>query len=197
MSLIIGLTGGIGSGKSTVSVFFKALGIEVVDADVVARLVVENGQPALQKISHYFGSDIIENGALNRVKLRHIIFNDPIKKEWLNALLHPLIRDKMLAQLKEAKSDYVLLEAPLLFENNLERYCDYVIVVDLDMQLQIIRATARDDSSPETIKAIIASQISRSQRVEKADFIIDNGDVSLQHLEISVIALDKQLRTLQ
>jgi dephospho-CoA kinase len=197
MSLIIGLTGGIGCGKSTVSTFFKALGIEVIDADIVARLVVQKGQPAVAEISEYFGVDIIKNGELNRAKLRQIIFNDDSKKAWLNELLHPIIRKQMLAQLKEAKGKYILLEAPLLFENKLEGYCDYVIVVDISEPLQIKRATARDNNSCETIKAIIASQIDRFQRLEKADFVIDNDNISLQKLESSVIALDKQLRTLQ
>lgn len=197
MSLIIGLTGGIGSGKSTVSTFFKALQVDVVDADIVARSVVQKGQPALTKIKAHFGSDIIKNGELNRAKLRQIIFAEHTKKEWLNNLLHPIIRTQMLAELKEAKSAYVLLEAPLLFENNLAEYCDYVIVVDINEQLQVKRVTYRDNSSPETITAIITSQISRAQRLEKADFVINNDDISLQQLEKSVIALDKQLRALQ
>ncbi|PKG38357.1 dephospho-CoA kinase [Psychromonas sp. Urea-02u-13] len=197
MSLIIGLTGGIGSGKSTVSRFFSQLGIEVVDADVVARLVVKKGQPSLAKISDYFGLDILDKGELNRSKLREIIFNDESKKDWLNNLLHPIIRKQMLMQLKAAKGEYVLLEAPLLFENNLTAYCDYVIVVDINESLQIERASARDNSCRDTIKSIMASQIGRVQRLEKADFVIDNGDISLQQLESSVIALDKQLRALQ
>jgi dephospho-CoA kinase len=197
MTLIIGLTGGIGSGKSTVSAFFNALGIEVVDADIVARLVVKKGQPILDKISHYFGQDILENGELNRGKLRQIIFNDEIKKCWLNDLLHPLIRKQIFAQLAEAKGEYILLEAPLLFENKLEHYCDYVIVVDINELQQVKRASERDNSSRETIKAIIASQIGREKRLEKANFVINNDDVSLKQLENSVIALDKQLRALQ
>jgi dephospho-CoA kinase len=197
MSLIIGLTGGIGCGKSTVSTFFKALGIEVVDADIIARSVVKDGQPALAEIKDYFGVDIIKNGKLNRARLRQIIFNDHSKKAWLNGLLHPIIRKQMLAQLKEAKGEYVLLEAPLLFENKLECYCDYVIVVDISESLQIKRATARDNSNCETIKAIIASQIDRLQRLEKADFVINNDNISFQKLESAVIALDKQLRALQ
>lgn len=197
MTLIIGLTGGIGSGKSTVSRYFKKLNVEVVDADVVARLVVEKGQPALSEISDYFGLDILENGQLNRKKLREIIFADETKKAWLNKLLHPIIRQKMLAMLKQAKGEYVLLEAPLLFENKLEGYCDYVIVVDIDERTQIIRTASRDNCNTQQIKAIINSQISRELRLQKADFIIDNSTVSLQVLETSVITLDKHLRTLQ
>ena len=197
MSLIIGLTGGIASGKSTVSVFFKGLGIEVIDADVVARLVVQKGQPTLAKIAAYFGADIVKNGELHRSKLRQIIFSDETKKKWLNDLLHPIIRQEMLKQLKKASGAYVLLEAPLLFENKLESYCDHVLVVDIDESSQIKGASARDNCSIEQVKAIINSQIKRKNRLSKANFVIDNSTISLQQLERSVIALDKQLRALQ
>lgn len=197
MSLIIGLTGGIGSGKSTLSRIFKSLGVEVIDADLVARLVVQKGQPALIKIFEYFGDDINEKGELNRAKLRELIFKDPEKKLWLNNLLHPLIREEMLAQLQRAKGKYVILEAPLLFENKLERYCDYVLVVDVSEACQIKRAMLRDNTEQSIIENIIASQINRAQRLEKADFVVDNENISLQALESSVIALDKQLRALQ
>jgi len=197
MSLVVGLTGGIGSGKSTVSKFFKKLGVSVVDADIVARQVVSKEQPALKLIGDYFGADVLIDGELNRAKLREIIFSDEQKKSWLNNLLHPIIRQQMLTQLAEAKGDYVILEAPLLFENKLECYCDYIVVVDIDEQVQVNRASRRDNNSTEQIKAIISSQIDRQQRLQKASFIIDNSTISLQELEISVIALDKQLRALQ
>lgn len=197
MSLILGLTGGIGSGKSTLSGFFKKLNVVVVDADIVAREVVQKGRPVLQKISDYFGSDILMAGELNRTKLRQAIFSDKNKKRWLNELLHPIIRQQMLAQLALAQGDYVILEAPLLFENKLQCYCDYILVVDIDEVLQIKRASARDSSTEAQIKAIIASQIDRQKRLQKADFVIDNSGVSLTQLENSVIALDKHLRTLQ
>ncbi len=197
MSMIIGLTGGIGSGKSTVSSIFKKLGIDVVDADIVAREVVQKGKPALAEIAHYFGSEVVEQGILNRAKLRQIIFADESKKVWLNELLHPLIRQEMLQQLENASSEYVLLEAPLLFENSLEKYCEQVLVVDIDERSQINRAALRDDCSEEQVKAIINSQISREQRLTKANFVIDNSSSSLQQLENLVIALDKQLRALQ
>ena len=197
VSLIIGLTGGIGSGKSTVANLFKALNVNIVDADIVAREVVQKGQPALKEISHYFGQDILIDGELNRAKLRDIIFSDELKKRWLNELLHPIIRQQMLAQLTQAKGDYVILEAPLLFENELQVYCDYVVVVDIDEQIQIKRASRRDNNSVEQIKKIIDNQINRQKRLQKANFVIENTYKSLQQLEISVIALDKQLRALQ
>lgn len=197
MSLIIGLTGGIGSGKSTVAGFFKALDIEVIDADNISRLVVQKGQPALAKIVTYFGSDILIDGELNRTKLRQCIFVDETKKNWLNDLLHPLIRSEMLAQLGRAKGKYVLLEAPLLFENKLDNYCEHVVVIDIDEQSQVNRASIRDNCTIEQIKAIISSQISRQDRLAKASFVIDNSILTLAQLEMSVIALDIQLRALQ
>jgi len=197
MSMIIGLTGGIGSGKSAVSGFFKKLGVSVVDADIVAREVVQKGQPALTQISDHFGEDILLDGELNRAKLRDVIFSDEQEKVWLNSLLHPLIRERMLAQLMLATGDYVILEAPLLFENSLQGYCDQIVVVDIDETVQITRASARDNRSHKQIKAIIDSQIGRLQRLEKANFVIDNTVITLQQLESAVIALDKQLRALQ
>jgi len=197
MGRIIGLTGGIGSGKSTVSNMFKALHVAVIDADIVAREVVQKGQPALTKISEHFGASILIDGELNRSQLREVIFTDGKAKKWLNTLLHPLIRERMLAQLQQAEGDYVILEAPLLFENTLEAYCDHVLVVDIDEELQIKRACARDNSSHQQIKAIIDSQITRQARLKKADFVIDNNNVTFAQLEMSVITLDKQLRALQ
>lgn len=187
MSLIIGLTGGIGSGKSTVANEFKALGIEVIDADKVARQVVERGQPALEEIKTYFGSDIVDDtGALNRSVLRNIIFKSEHKKQWLNALLHPLIRDKMLNDIAMANSSYVILEAPLLFENNLNQYTKYNLVVDMIEESQIKRAAKRDGSSESQIKAIVDAQMSREKRLTKADFVIDNNENGIDTLRLQV-----------
>jgi len=190
MRLIIGLTGGIGSGKSTVAKEFIALGIEVVDADKVAREVVEPGQPALTAIADYFGPEVIDtNGFLDRTKLRHIIFASETKKQWLNALLHPMIRNLMLAKLQAATSDYVILEAPLLLENELTKYTDYTLVVDVSERLQIERAMQRDANSKSQIEAIMDAQVSRTLRLQQADYIIDNSDTNL-------VALKQQVKTL-
>jgi dephospho-CoA kinase len=197
MTLIIGLTGGIGSGKSTVSRFFSELGVQIIDADLVARQVVEKGQPALRKIEQHFGHEVLIDGELNRPFLRQIIFKNEQEKWWLNNLLHPLIRAQIVAQLAKAKGDYVLLEAPLLFENNLDKLTDYDLVVDASPALQVKRACSRDGADEEVIYAIIASQIDSQTRLQKADFIIDNNHLSRQALEIRVQQLDAQFRKLK
>lgn len=194
MSLIIGLTGGIGCGKSTVSAFFSALNITVVDADIIARLVVKKGEPVLQQIKKQFGSDILMNGELNRHRLRDIIFKDELQKEWLNRLLHPLIHSQIIKQLAQAKGDYILLEAPLLFENGLDKLTDYNLLIDIEPELQIKRATERDRVSKENIKAIISSQMSRHLRLQKADFVINNSELSLSELESAVMKLDLKFK---
>jgi len=196
MSLIIGLTGGIGSGKSTVSRFFSALQVSIIDADIVARQVVSKDQPALQEIAAHFGSEILCNGELNRSLLRDKIFQNNSQREWLNALLHPLIHAKIIKKLAQAKGKYVLLEAPLLFENKLDELTDYNLVVDIEPALQIKRASARDGVSLEKIKAIITKQIGRKERILKADFIIDNSNVSLENLKIEVFELHKKFNIL-
>ncbi|WP_105174903.1 MULTISPECIES: dephospho-CoA kinase [unclassified Pseudoalteromonas] len=173
---VLGLTGGIGSGKSAVSAMFEEFGIQVVDADIVAREVVEPGSLGLKKITEHFGDEILtSNGTLDRAKLRAIIFADESQKQWLNNLLHPLIRETMLSQLKLATSHYVILVAPLLFENGLEKYCNHTLLIDVPVDVQITRTTARDNVSVELAKQIIASQMSRSDKQQKAADILDNN----------------------
>lgn len=173
---VLGLTGGIGSGKSAVSAMFEEFGIQVVDADIVAREVVEPGSLGLTKITAHFGDEILtSNGTLDRAKLRAIIFADESQKQWLNNLLHPLIRESMLMQLKQATSNYVILVAPLLFENGLEKYCNHTLLIDVPVDVQITRTTARDNVSVELAKQIIASQMSRADKKQKAGDILDNN----------------------
>jgi len=197
MTVIIGLTGGIGSGKSTVSKLFSELGIEIVDADVVARQVVEQGQPALQEIAQHFGSHILIEGQLNRALLRELIFKNAAEKKWLNELLHPLIRKEIIKQLEQADGHYVILEAPLLFENKLDIMTDYNLVIDLAEELQIERASQRDGLSEEGIKAVVSSQISRPLRLQKANYCIDNSELSIEQLQKLVIELDAQFMQLK
>jgi len=197
MSLIIGLTGGIGSGKSTVANEFRLFGIDIVDADKVARQVVEPGEYALHEIELFFGADVIKSdGTLDRVKLRHIIFQSATKKQWLNTLLHPIIRDTMVAQIRAAKSEYVILEAPLLFENKLTQYTDYNLVVDVPEAIQIERAMKRDNNTKAQIKAIMEAQIKRESRLKQADYIIDNSCSDRTLLKQRIKALHLQFLSL-
>ena len=178
MAVVIGLTGGIGSGKTTVANLFGAYGIDLIDADIIAREVVAIGSVGLARIIEKFGNDILlADGNLDRSQLRAAIFSDPQQKNWLDQLLHPLIRDKMLADIDRATSPYCLLIVPLMIENNLQTLTDRLLVVDVDQQTQIMRTQQRDNVSLEQIKNILAAQASRQQRQDAADDIIcNNGD---------------------
>ncbi|KJF90941.1 dephospho-CoA kinase [Photobacterium leiognathi] len=179
MSLVIGLTGGIGSGKTTVAnLFADTYGIDIVDADIVAREVVEPNTFGLNAIIEKCGKEILlEDGTLNRAKLRDAIFSQPELKAWLNNLLHPLIREKMQQDINQSQSPYCLLVVPLMVENNLQTMTNRLLVVDVDEQVQIERTQQRDNVSVEQIKNILASQASRDQRLDAADDVItNNGD---------------------
>ncbi|KOY34612.1 dephospho-CoA kinase [Vibrio parahaemolyticus] len=177
MALVIGLTGGIASGKTTVANLFKQqFKIDIVDADIVAREVVEPGTPGLNAIIQHFGQDIThDDNTLDRAKLREKIFSNPEEKAWLNALLHPIIREKMIEDLQLVTSDYALLVVPLLVENNLDSLCDRVLVVDVEPETQISRTVKRDNVSEEQAHAILASQASRQQRLDIADDVVKNN----------------------
>lgn len=176
--LTIGLTGGIGSGKSAASARFEELGVHVVDADVVSREVVNPGMPALAQIAEHFGHDILEaNGTLNRAKLRKIIFADKEAKRWLEELLHPIIRNEIIKQLQQARSPYSILVSPLLFETDQHKLCTRSLLIDAPEILQIERASRRDATNEADIRRIIASQMSREIKQQKAnDIILNDGD---------------------
>lgn len=187
---IVGLTGGIGSGKTTVSDMFAELSIDIIDADIVAREVVEPGSDALTEIKQYFGADYINNqGALDRTKLRTRIFSHPDDKRWLNNLLHPIIRQEMTKQLASAKSKYCILVAPLLLENGLNKLVNQILVVDINQDTQVTRTLARDPSSATEIKKIIASQMPRQEKLKLADDIICNENTDLDKLKQNVLML--------
>lgn len=188
-NFIVGLTGGIGSGKSTVAKCFEKLGVTIVDADQVARDLVAPNTPALAKISEYFGKQVIQaDGTLDRARLREIIFTDENHKHWLNSLLHPAIREEMLSRCHAALGDYCILEVPLLVENKLVNLVDRVLVVDVDEELQISRTLARDDSNLSTIKNILKAQATRTERLAVADDTINNDD--------NLAELDQQVHSL-
>ena len=191
--MIIGLTGGIGSGKTAVSETFEKLGITVVDADLASRVVVEKGKPCLEEIAKHFGDDILnENDELNRAKLREIIFNSDSEKLWLESLLHPAIAEQIKDELNASKSPYTILVSPLLLETNQRDFCDKVLVVDVPIELQMERTTKRDGVSEDQVKSIIKSQINRDERLQLADEIIHN-EGSIEDLEMIVRELHEKL----
>ncbi len=193
MCYIVGLTGGIGSGKSTIAHLFAALGVPIIDADIVARGVVAVGSPALEKITQHFGKAILlPSGELNRPLLRERIFHHSEEKEWLNALLHPLIRQECLEQMCKLKKPYALLVAPLLIESQLHILCQSILVVDVTEEMQLLRTCKRDNQSQELIKKIIDSQIKRTERLKWANEIIENN----ANIEQNFCQLAKKVRDL-
>lgn len=176
MTYTVALTGGIGSGKSTVADAFSCLGINVIDADILARQVVEPGTPALAAITEHFGHHILTpEEALNRRELRERIFANPEEKAWLNALLHPLIQQETQRQLRQATSPYVLWVVPLLVENKLYERADRVLVVDVSRETQLLRTMQRDNVSREHAENILAAQATREARLAVADDVINNN----------------------
>ncbi|MEZ9621663.1 dephospho-CoA kinase [Vibrio sp. 10N.222.55.A3] len=176
MAIIIGLSGGIASGKTTVAnLFNEHFNIDIVDADIVAREVVALGSDGLKQITEHFGESILlEDGTLNRSRLRELIFSDPKEKQWLNDLLHPMIRDKIDSDLSKVTSPYALLVAPLLVENQMQGMADRVLIVDVPTEVQIERTMSRDNVSREQVASILKSQASREQRLAVADDVIKN-----------------------
>lgn len=183
---ILGLTGGIGSGKSAVAQHFVDLGVHLVDADHAARWVVEPGRPALDKIVEHFGGDVLQaDGQLDRSALRARIFADSDERRWLEALLHPLIGQEIMAYLARAESPYAILVSPLLIESGQHRLTQRVLLVDAPEQLQILRTIARDQSSAEQVQAILKAQASRSERLQHAhDVLVNDRDLHWLQAEV-------------
>jgi dephospho-CoA kinase len=198
---IVGLTGGIGSGKSTVANRFKTLGIKVVDADHAARAVVEPGSEALTQIEAYFqplagDTPMIVDGTLNRSALRAIIFEDAKNKNWLERLLHPLISQWIDDQISQpTDSPYSILESPLLFETEQHNKVNTALLVDIPPELQIQRTSQRDGNSEDQIQAIIDSQMSREDKLNKAAYIFDNSQ-DIKTMDARVIILHQQFLSL-
>lgn len=173
----LGVTGGIGSGKSTVTRAFSEFGITIVDADEVAREVVQPGEPALERISEHFGNHVLlTNGSLDRGALRKVIFQHKEQKEWLESLLHPLINTAVREKLAQDKQGpYQIYSAPLLLENKQIELVDRLLIVDVPVDCQIERSTKRDNAPADSIKSIIEQQMPRKERLKYADFVIDNS----------------------
>ena len=177
MYKIIGLTGGIASGKTTVSDYLKERGYTVLDADAYSRKTTEKNGPAIPAIKQAFGDDIVNaDGELDRKKLGGIIFNDADKRRELNGIVHPLIRDMMNGdEQKFIKKGHVFLDIPLLFENGLNERCDFVVTVFVDRDTQIERLTARNDLTVEEAEARINSQMPLTEKVRKSEYRLDNN----------------------
>lgn len=189
MTLRVGLTGGIGSGKSTVANYFAALGVPIIDADQIAHEITKKDKASIRIIADHFGADIIApDGSLQRNKLRQIIFNNKDERLWLEQLLHPLIRKAMFEQMQTCHYPYCILVIPLLAESNEIDFIDRVLVVDAPLELRKQRAQQRDDTTNEDIEKIIRSQSNHQQRLSIADDVITN-DADLQALKNKVFAL--------
>jgi len=174
--LKIGLTGGVASGKSTVAELFRALGAPLIDTDVLAREVVGPGEEGLDAVREAFGPDVLtEDGRLDRRKLRSIVFSDDEKRRRLEAILHPLIRERVIAELERLDAPYVIIAVPLLIETDFKELVDRILVVDAPVDVQLARLMARDGSTRAEAQAIIDAQIDRETRLAHADDVIDNG----------------------
>ena len=192
---VLGITGGIGSGKSAATEIFSLLGIKIVDADVLSRIPVQKGESGLLEIEKRYGTEILlSTGELDRKKLREIIFEKEEEKDWLENLLHPLISDLIKEELKFSTSAYTILASPLLFETKQSSYCDEVLVIDVSEETQVLRTKTRDDVSEEQVKTIILSQINRSERLRLATHIIENEN-TLKDLKKAVTDLHQKIIT--
>ena len=196
--MIIGLTGGIASGKSLCSDWFTARAVSVIDADVIARKVVTKGSPVLQELAAAFGNDVLQDdGNLNRATLRTRAFVNDDARACLNTIMQPRIRERLLQELERApRQPYRILSAPLLLENRLDALCDVVLAVDVSERTQLERGSQRDQQQQAAIAAIIAAQISRAERLQRANFIVDNeGDTAQTYLprfELRLQAIKKR-----
>jgi len=186
---VVGLTGGIGSGKTAVSERFQALGIDVVDADLGSRAVLARGQPALEAIANHLGKDLLnENGCLDRAELRRRVFASSEERQWLEQLTRPLIGAWLQEQLLQARSPYAIVVNPLLIETGHHRICKRVLVIDAPESTQLERTMRRDGNDEAQVRSIMAAQTSREQRLAAADDVIVNDG--------ALGALDDQVRVL-
>ncbi len=194
--LVIGVTGGIGSGKSAVTDAFEALGITVVDADLAARVIMEPGREALEKVAEHFGREVIlPDGQLDRAELRRRVFADPEQRRWLEALTHPLIGEEIKAQLSASTSTYTILSSPLLLETSQAQRAHKVLVIDVPESVQLERTMQRDANDEAQVRRIMAAQMPREQRLEKADYVLDNSG-SLADIPEKVANLHREFTAL-
>ena len=189
----IGLTGGIASGKTTVSDCFKKLGTKVIDADVISHEVTEPSGSAFEEILSEFGSEILdENGLINRKKMRAIIFDDQSQKKILEEIIHPKVRDEMFKRINKSDDHYLIVSVPLLVETGMNRIMDRTLLVDCSEDTQIKRLMHRDKITLNEARAILKNQASRSDRKKIADdLIVNEKNVTLIELENEVLELHK------
>jgi len=192
-NLKIGLTGGIASGKTTVSDFFKKLGISVVDADVISHNITKPDGSAFEEIISSFGLDILDDsGLINRKKMRALIFDDPSKKETLEGIIHPKVRKEMFNLISESEDHYLIVSVPLLVETGMNQMMDRTLVVDCSEETQIERLIHRDKITTDEAKSILRNQVDRSSRLKAADdLIVNEKNVTLNELEKEVLRLHK------
>jgi dephospho-CoA kinase len=194
--LVVGVTGGIGSGKTAATDFLAELGITVVDADLAARVIMEPGRPALAAVVERFGADILlTDGQLNRARLRSLVFEDPAERKWLEQLTHPLIGKEIIDQLAASQSSYTVLASPLLLETTQKELCDLTVVIDVPESVQLERTMARDNNDEAQVRRIMAAQLPREERLRRADRIIDNSG-SLEGLQAQLGELHRDLLAL-
>lgn len=187
--MIIGLTGGIGSGKSAAANFFQNEGISVIDTDQLARKVIEKDTPGYSKVVDSFGANILDNNdSIDRAKLREGVFHDNEKRKILESITHPLVRELMVQKISSSTSPYSIIMVPLIFETNSAKNYDRVLVIDCDVEIQLARATIRDENSADLIQKIIDSQCSRSERLSIANDVIPNNH-SIEDLQKRSLAM--------
>tara|TARA_Y100000589_G_scaffold306414_1_gene321143 strand:+ start:107 stop:700 length:594 start_codon:yes stop_codon:yes gene_type:complete len=190
--MIVGLTGGIGSGKSAAAKFFIELGIDVIDADEVSKNILLENKKAKKDFITEFGSKYIKNNKIDRELLRKEIFKDKTKKKILESIIHPAVRDEISKFIINSDSIYKIVMVPLIVETNSEEFYDKIIVIDCETKLQLERASDRDNQSKENIADIMQNQASRKERLEIADFVILNNS-DLENLRGSVIKTHQKL----
>ena len=186
---VVGLTGGIGSGKTAATDYLAQQGITIVDADLASRVVVEPGQPALLTIAEHFGQHVIaDDGALDRRALREIVFTDPDALKTLEGITHPAIGDELRRQIGASQSPYTVLVSPLLLETSQKALVDRILVIDASAELQVERTMARDQVPETQVAAIMKAQLARSKRLDQADDVVENhGSLEALHEQLGML----------
>ena len=190
--MIVGLTGGIGSGKSVAGKYFNELGIDVIDADDISRSILDNNKKARELFLNNFGDKFLNNNKIDRNLLRSEIFKNPDKKHILESIIHPIVREELSKFIEQSKSIYKIIMVPLIFETSSKDFYNKIIVVDCDQEHQINRASLRDNKSEKDVENIIKNQATRDQRLSIADEIILNNS-TLDNLKTQVIKVHQKL----